>query len=583
MQKIIIQGVDTSIQSERLGNKLLDIPTFNGKEAIFKYLDEKHEANEIFINAHGGTIIKEEASSYLSKNENVNDRDGLLRSFDLSYSDSLEQLPSHLFLQLYKEENQGRSLLVNSILSKIINNTEDNIPNIVHIFSCFSGAAHNYLKSVEGNIVLCTYASQENVSRGMVAQATFQNYNTATNLIDFIVKNLLFLTGSSFAVTYKSGNAIYPLKFDIKDIENINNPTDITKFMQAQYKKITEFQHFDQNHSKIFPEYNLPEIREYNNEDLKLFWNQILTSGHINKLDIPQIQNLLKIDDLRIAPALLKIIEQQNTEILDLLLSYKYTKIFGFHFTAAVNSGNLKIIEMVFNKMDKPSNIDLGTAIDSNDPQIVKMVINKIDKTDSIRLKAAINSGNSEIVEMVVNKIDKIDSFDLKTAIATGNSQIIDIVRKKSDESNDDKSNSELKINDSTTEEKTSEIKNILDKNTDINILDFNTVINSNEINNSEKLNFLKKISNPNFIHFTLAQQCGKLNDIDKLDILKVILGNMTESCKLQLMKSCSNPEIIKLVESYIPHTDSEPTETIEHNNLVENHEVTTVGEVYDN
>lgn len=38
------------------------------------------------------------------------------------------------------------------------------------------------------------------------------------------------------------------------------------------------------------------------------------------------------------------------------------------------------------------------------------------------------------------------------------------------------------------------------------------------------------------------------------------------------------------MVESYISNSISEPTETIEHNNLVENvHNVPAVGEVYDN
>ena len=142
-----------------------------------------------------------------------------------------------MFLALYKEESQVRSILINSILSKIINNTEDTTPNIVHIFSCFSGTGHHYLKGVDGNIVLCTYASPENFEQGMIEKILFQQYNKAEHLVDFIVKKLPVLIGSGFAVSYKSDNIIHSLKFDMKDIESTNNPADITKFIQAQYKK----------------------------------------------------------------------------------------------------------------------------------------------------------------------------------------------------------------------------------------------------------------------------------------------------------------------------------------------------------
>jgi len=375
MQKIIIQGPKVSDLTD-----VNNSPMILEEEKILEHFQKSHSANEIFINSHGNPVTKKQLRADLATSDNMSEKDKetyLLKCFNQSYNpnytDLLEHPPAHLSVDLF----ENSLCLINPLLSRIIKNTEGSSSNIVHIFSCHSGAAQHYAHKIDGKFILCTYTSAENTMDMPAAPTLFDKYNQSDNLLDFIIKNLTLVSVMGFSVFYKSDDAAYCLAFNPKDIKTMNS-AGIKEFMQAQYKKIAEFQHFDQKHLKIFPEYKLPNIEEYTDNEVKDIITNILNFS-ITDLTFSQIQDLLKIEGLDIYHALRRVICSKDQEVLE--LSLRYPNI------------NMKI-----------DNALIGTAIKKADLNTVKRIIKEVTSIGKLIFEDAIDSGKLEIIKVVAEK-----------------------------------------------------------------------------------------------------------------------------------------------------------------------------------
>lgn len=149
------------------------------------------------------------------------------------------------------------------LLNKIQNNTAENQCNIVHIFSCHSGAAQHHLKDINGNIVLCTYSKAGDVS---IVQLGQNNYDARikndSSLVEYIRDNFHLLAASDFSISYKLDNQIHNFSLSADKIKNMQSIEELPVFLHKEYEKFVKF--YKNIHSEYHESY--PEIFDLNIE-----------------------------------------------------------------------------------------------------------------------------------------------------------------------------------------------------------------------------------------------------------------------------------------------------------------------------
>ncbi|KJV89843.1 hypothetical protein [Rickettsia bellii] len=380
--------------------------------AIDQYLNNLNTPVELFIRAHG-----------------------------LEYFQ--ENLPSQLSLNLFRPDNDFDSSerLAHNVLTEIAKNTIGNTPNIVHIFSCHSGAAQHNLKDVEGNIVLCTYTKPENELNNRTSRLVFNRKET---LIDFIVENLPLLIATDFTISYKLDDNIHTLMFDHTSIKKMDLVT-FSEFLQIQYKNVVKFytelqQQYSNKYQELIPEYDFPKIISYLPEKLKSAFNIVLNE-HYHSLTKSEMKHLLKIDNSYISIILDKAIKEFDLNTVELILDS--IEINNLHILSAISASNtlpsnqsIQIFEMVYAKIKNADyNILLLFAINAENLSVAEFLLDKI-QIQTFHLISAIQKANPNIVKILLNKVENIDNLVLNEANKLGSPLIFKLVLNKMVENN---------------------------------------------------------------------------------------------------------------------------------------------------
>ncbi|KJV62647.1 phage T7 capsid assembly family protein [Rickettsia amblyommatis str. Ac/Pa] len=378
--------------------------------------------SEYFINAHGSEFFYKPTNLGLW---------GKIKSYFMSE-------PSYLSMSIFSDKGTT-SVLDITLLNKIQNNTTANQCNIVHIFSCHSGAAQHHLDWVQGNMVLCTYnkASDANIIR--LAQ---NNYDARTKndslLIEYVRDNFHLLVASDFSISYKLDDQIYSFSLSANKIKNMKSIVELPAFLHKEYKAFVKF--YKNIHSEYHESY--PEIFNLNIEtkpkeltyaDLIRVFSRALTleTYNFNKFSLSKIETMLNQKGLYTDTSIGHAIEQGNSELLICLLNYGNTKINSYNLDKAIEKGDLAILKAVLeHSTTKIELYNLNKAIEKGDLAILKAVLeHSTTKIELYNLNKAIEKGDLAILKAVLeHSTTKIELYNLNKAIEKGDLAILKAV-----------------------------------------------------------------------------------------------------------------------------------------------------------
>ncbi|MFV9918002.1 MAG: hypothetical protein AB8V70_03800 [Rickettsia conorii subsp. raoultii] len=417
MQKILLKGPDISMKNENPDiqeiKTLADLPSGTG--------------SEYFINVHGSEFFYKPTNLGLW---------GKIKSYFMPE-------PSYLSMSIFADEGTT-SVLDITLLNKIQNNTTANQCNIVHIFSCHSGAAQHHLDWIQGNMVLCTY---NKASDANIIQLAQNNYDARTKkndslLIEYIRDNFHLLAASDFSISYKLDDQIYSFSLSANKIKNMKSIAELRAFLHQEYKAFVKF--YKNIHSEYHESY--PEIFNLNIEtkpkeltyaDLIRVFSRALTleTYNFNTFSLSKIETMLNQKGLYTDTSIRNAIEQGNSELLICLLNYDNTKVNPYNLDKAIEKGDLAILKAVLeHSTTKIELYNLDKAIEKGDLAILKAVLeHSTTKIELYNLDKAIEKGDLAILKAVLeHSTTKIELYNLDKAIAKGNLEILDIVLKHS-------------------------------------------------------------------------------------------------------------------------------------------------------
>ncbi|CAA15056.1 hypothetical protein [Rickettsia prowazekii] len=545
MQKILIEGYDISKD-----NANPDIKEIRNLDHL-----PSAKACEYFIHAHGAEFFYQ--NSHL----------GLLGKIQSYF------MPDPSYLSLTMSSNGGATPMLDiTLLNKIQRNTPANQCNIVHIFSCCSGAAQHHLDFIEGNIVLCTYnkASDNNVT-----QLANSNYETRikkhSSLIEYIHDNFHLLVASDFSISYKLDNEIYNFSLSSDNIKNMKSIEELPVFLYKEYGTFVKF------YQNIYAKYHVsyPEIfnisigtkpKGLTYADLVRVFTRALTleTYNFNKFSLSKIENLLHQKGLNTDFSVDQAIEQENFELLTSLLNYDNTNIQFYTINKTIDKGNLDILKaVVAHSTTKIESYNIDRAIDKGNLDILKAVVaHSTTKIESYNIDRAIDKGNLDILKAVVaHSTTKIESYNIDRAIDKGNLDILKAV-----------------VAHSTTKIESYNIDRAIDKGN----LDILKAVVAHSTTKIESYNIDRAIDKGNLdiLKAVVAHSTTKIESynidraIDKgnLDILKAVVAHSTtkiESYNFNTVIKIGNLEMLDII---LQHSyNSEELVTKYHNYTINN------------
>ncbi|AAY61197.1 phage T7 capsid assembly family protein [Rickettsia felis str. Pedreira] len=411
MQKILLKGPDVSMK-----NKTPDI-----KE--IKTLDELLSGpGEYFINAHGSEFFYKPTNLGLW---------GKIKSYFMPE-------PSYLSMSIFSDEDTT-SVLDITLLNKIQNNTTENHCNIVHIFSCHSGAAQHHLDYVQGNMVLCTYNKACDANIILLAQ---NNYDARTkndsSLIEYIRDNFHLLAASNFSISYKLDNQIHNFSLSAGKIKNMKSIEELLAFLHKKYEAFVKFyKNIHSEYHESYPEiFNLnieTEPKELAQAELIRVFSRVVTleTYNFNKSSLDKVKTMLNQKGLNTDLSIDKAIEKGNFKLLSCLLNYGNTKIASSNLNKAIEKGDLAILKAVLeHSTTKIESYSLDKAIEKGDLAILKAVLeHSTTKIESYSLDKAIEKGDLAILKAVLeHSTTKIEFYNLDKAIEKGDLDVLKAV-----------------------------------------------------------------------------------------------------------------------------------------------------------
>ncbi|ABV79287.1 hypothetical protein A1I_04750 [Rickettsia bellii OSU 85-389] len=358
------------------------------------------------------------------------------------------------------------------MLYNISNATPKHAINIVHIHSCHSGAAHNYLNYVTGNLILCTYSKEDKITSEGISQKLYENRFQTQNLVDFISNNFHLLAAVNFKISYKLGNKVYSFALDSSKIANTNTVEVLVLFLDNEYNEFIKLYSILSNkYNKKFPEIFVDKLshenKKFTENDLNETVSSVLELEISNNSSLECIENLLKFKNLDIKLSLIVAIKNNNVSVLNLLVNYNSSAIDGDILDRALYEASPKIIDIllkhysdeinliplsfnkeiykdnnIFESIFKHPNTNLElyiySIIDKDNPQIAEMALkyysgdlNFIDIYPIID-KAIYNKDYLSLFESILKhpNAKDLESYRVHYAIYKNNSQLTNIILK---------------------------------------------------------------------------------------------------------------------------------------------------------
>ncbi|WP_253305937.1 hypothetical protein [unidentified bacterial endosymbiont] len=332
------------------------------QESAKKFLEEGFPSNcfsEYFLNIHG---VRPSPQNFLLGLLNKSPR--LL----LSYND--------------------KHILSDEIISKVIKNSSTDTVPVVHLLSCFSGAAHSQLKRVSGDVILCTY-SEPNSTNIVGFAENFTKLRTGTaSLTDYILDNISLCAAVGFSLSVKIGNKISTYKIDsniVTDAQDLQEMNDCLKKEKEKFKYFSHSIFYEknplENQNKVIP----LSPANFKQEKTSVTNNIALVIAVANS-DLDKIKNLL--NKVKIVPTMaVSIAIEENVQVLELLLDSK-----EFNPNQVTEYDINKAIEKNYDALDLLLNKNPNAITDSN-------LVTAIEKNKLDELQLLLKYGNEHFKE----------------------------------------------------------------------------------------------------------------------------------------------------------------------------------------
>ncbi|ABV73291.1 30S ribosomal protein S21 [Rickettsia canadensis str. McKiel] len=402
MQKILLKGRNVNIKNPNPNIKeiktLAELPSGTG--------------HEYFINSHGLEI-----KSFLKK--------------DYSF----------LYITgLSAEDGTKISILDITLLNNIQNGIHADQCNIVHIYSCYSGAAQHHLNCIHGNIVLCTYNKASDVNVILLAQSNYDaRIKNDSSLIEYIRDNFHLLAASDFSISYKLDDQIYNFSLSADEIKKMKSIEELPAFLHKKYDAFVKF------YTKIYAEYhesypeifNLkiePEPKALTQADLIRVFNRVvvLEVYNFNKSSLSNIKTMLNQEGLNINICIDRAIRQGNCELLICLLNYYNTKeVEPYILDKAIERGDINILKAILeHSTTKIGSYTLNQVIERGDVNILKAILeHSTTKIESYTLNQVIERGDVNILKAILeHSTTQMDFYTLAQVIKKGDVNILKVV-----------------------------------------------------------------------------------------------------------------------------------------------------------
>jgi hypothetical protein len=263
-------------------------------------------------------------------------------------------------------------ILSDKIISKVIKKSSTDTVPVVHLLSCFSGAAHSQLKRVSGDVILCTY-SEPNSTNIVVLANNFTKLRTGTaSLTAYILDNISLCAAVGFSISVKIGNKIFNYKIDSNIVTGAQDLQEMNALMKKEKEKFEYFSHSIpkyygknslENQNKLIP----LSPADFKQDKTSVTSNIALVIAVANS-DLDKIKNLL--NKVKIVPSIaVSIAIEENVKVLELLLDSKEfnpNQVTEYDIDKAIEK-NYDALDLLLNK--NPNAItasNLVTAIEKN-------------------------------------------------------------------------------------------------------------------------------------------------------------------------------------------------------------------------
>ncbi|BAK96901.1 hypothetical protein [Rickettsia japonica] len=411
MQKILFKGPNISVRNVNSDIKeiktLAELPSGTG--------------SEYFISAHGLEFFYKPTNLGLV---------GRIKSYFMPE-------PSYLSMRIFSDEGTT-SVLDITLLNKIQNNTTANQCNIVHIFSCHSGAAQHHLDWIQGNMVLCTYNKASDANIVLLAQNNYDARTKNDSLFEYIREHFHLLVASDFSISYKLDDQIYSFSLSANKIKQMKSIKELPAFLHKEYKAFVKFyKNIHEKYHESYPEiFNLnieTKPKELTYDDLIRVFNSALTLEvcNFNKFSLSKIETMLNQKGLCTDTSIANAIEKGNSKLLICLLNYGDTKVSTYNLNKAIEKGDLAILKAVLeHSTTNIESYNLNKAIEKGDLAILKAVLeHSTTNIESYNLNKAIEKGDLAILKAVLeHSTIEVDSYNIYEAIEKGDLAILKAV-----------------------------------------------------------------------------------------------------------------------------------------------------------
>lgn len=281
--------------------------------------------------------------------------------------------------------DDGILIPAHKLISKIIkNNSTTNAIPVVHLLSCFAGAAQDHLNKVSGNVILCTYAISNKTYISEFDSTFIKSRASHNSLTSHILANFYILASVGFAISVKIGGKIFSYKTDSSVFTTNENLQNLIPLLEKQRREFKWFTHdlkegLKKNHLEN-PTQLIPLVpADFKHDKLSVGVNLALIVAVANFDAMDNIKNLL--NKTKIVPGTaFSIALRENLEALKLFLEFDPNQANEYYIDRAIKE-NFDALDMLLEcNASAISESNLRTAITKNKPDELQLLLKYAQK-----------------------------------------------------------------------------------------------------------------------------------------------------------------------------------------------------------
>lgn len=287
--------------------------------------------------------------------------------------------------EYYVSSSDDTSIPAHQLISKIIkNNSTTNAIPVVHLLSCFSGAAQDNLNQVSGDVILCTYANPNKTYIGGFDSTFIKSRASHNSLTSHILDNFYILASVGFAISVKIGGKIFSYKTNSSVFTTNENLQNLVPLLEKQQREFQRFTHnlkegLKKNHLENSTQLIPLVPADFKHDKLSVSVNLALIVAVANCDTMDNLKNLL--NKTKIVPGTaFSIALSRNLEALKLFLEFDPNQVTEYRIDQAIKE-NFDALDMLLEcNASAISESNLRAAIKENKPDELQLLLKYAQK-----------------------------------------------------------------------------------------------------------------------------------------------------------------------------------------------------------